>query len=232
MFVGSKKKRVFIPEVGEKVMVYDYGNAEKRILLVHGWSGRGTQMNKIAKELLKHGYMTVSFDAPAHGKSTGRMTHMGEFIEVIKHLDKKYGGFDIIIGHSLGGAATLNALKEGVEVHKAVTISAVDIITDVVNHFTNQLQLNSKVAKNLKASLDKKFEMDIDENSPSLVVKEIDVPILVIHDKDDRDVPVECAVNIHKHLKKGQLIITEELGHRRILRNDEVTQKIVSFITS
>ncbi len=232
MFAESKKELLLIPEVGKKVMVYNYGNAKKKILLVHGWSGRGTQMNKIAKELVKLGYMTVSFDAPAHGKSTGKMTHMGEFVETIKLLDKKYSGFDAIIGHSLGGVATLNALKDGVRVNKAIIISSADIITDVIKHFTGQLKLNSKVAKNLKALLDKRFKMNIDDSSAYLAAKEITVPVLIIHDKDDKETLLECAVNIHKHLKKGQLIVTETLGHRRILRDDKVTQKIVSFITS
>jgi alpha-beta hydrolase superfamily lysophospholipase len=51
----------------------------KKILLVHGWSGRGTQLFKIADELLKQGYSTISFDAPAHGKSPGK-TIMVDFI--------------------------------------------------------------------------------------------------------------------------------------------------------
>src|SRR3989304_6214218 len=46
-----------------------YSKSSKKILLVHGWSGRGTQLFKIADELVKTGYSTISFDAPAHGKS-------------------------------------------------------------------------------------------------------------------------------------------------------------------
>jgi alpha-beta hydrolase superfamily lysophospholipase len=42
--------------------------------------GRGTQLFKIADELLKQGYSTISFDAPAHGKSPGKTTIMVDFI--------------------------------------------------------------------------------------------------------------------------------------------------------
>jgi alpha-beta hydrolase superfamily lysophospholipase len=82
----------------------------KRVLLVHGWSGRGTQLFKIADELLKQGYSTISFDAPAHGKSPGKTTIMVDFITTIE-INKQFGPFDAAIGHSLGGMSVLNAKK-------------------------------------------------------------------------------------------------------------------------
>jgi esterase/lipase len=47
--------------------------------------------------------------------------------------------------------------------------------------------------------------------------KEITIPILVIHDKDDLEVPVKAAQHIYDHLKNGKLLLTEGLGHRKIL---------------
>ena len=69
----------------------------------HGWSGRGTHLFKIADELVKAGYSTVSFDIPAHGKSPGRTTIISEFIEPILELEKQFGPFKAAVGHSLGG---------------------------------------------------------------------------------------------------------------------------------
>jgi hypothetical protein len=47
--------------------------------------GRGTQLFKIADELLKQGYSTISFDAPAHGKSPGKTTIMVDFIYIFRN---------------------------------------------------------------------------------------------------------------------------------------------------
>lgn len=44
--------------------------------MVHGWSGRGTQMSKIAEALVEQGYRIISFDAPAHGKADGKISMM------------------------------------------------------------------------------------------------------------------------------------------------------------
>jgi hypothetical protein len=46
----------------------------------------------------------------------------------------------------------------------------------------------------------------------------------------DGDVFVSCAINIRQNLEKGKLYITNGLGHTKILRDKNITQKIVHFI--
>ena len=108
----SRKTKLYIPIIQKKIQVYHYGESNKKVLLVHGWSGRGTQLVKIADELVKMGYQTVSFDAPAHGKSEGKTTIMTEFIASILELEKQFGPFEFAVGHSLGGMSILNAIKQ------------------------------------------------------------------------------------------------------------------------
>lgn len=49
-------------------------------------SGRGTYLFKIADELVKAGYSTISFNAPAHRKSFGSTTTISEFVETILEI--------------------------------------------------------------------------------------------------------------------------------------------------
>ena len=44
----SRKTKLYIPIIQKKIQVYHYGESNKKVLLVHGWSGRGTQLVKIA----------------------------------------------------------------------------------------------------------------------------------------------------------------------------------------
>ena len=92
MAKSAQKEMLFIPELNKKVMVYTYGYSKRKVLLVHGWSGRGTQLYKIADKLLENGFMTISFDAPADGKSPGNSTMMTEFIATSKYLEEKCSG--------------------------------------------------------------------------------------------------------------------------------------------
>ena len=230
MAKSAQTEMHFIPELNKEVMVYTYGYSKRKALLVHGWSGRGTQLYKIADKLLENGFMTYSFDAPAHGKSQGKETIMPEFMAVSKYLNDKYGPFEIAIGHSLGGMAVLNSIKNGIKFNKAITIGAGDIITDIITVFIKKLELNPKLVDKMKLYFFKKFGEHIDNYSASIAAEKVSIPILVIHDSEDKEVPDSCAYNIRTKLKKGELLITNGLGHTRILKDPVVTNRIIDFI--
>jgi pimeloyl-ACP methyl ester carboxylesterase len=230
MDAKSEQKTLLIPSINKEIVVYHYGKSEKKILLVHGWSGRGTQLVKIADKLVELGYSTVSFDAPAHGKSKGSSTLMPEFIASIIELEKQFGNFEFAIGHSLGGMSILNAINKGFNVKKAVIIGSGDIIQDIIDDFVSKLKLNAIIGLKLKNHFENKFEENMENYAASNAAKTILTPILIFHDEMDADVNVKAAHNIHKNLRNSELIITKGLGHRKILGNDNVINKIVEFI--
>lgn len=230
MAKSAQKEMLFIPELNKKVMVYTYGYSKRKVLLVHGWSGRGTQLYKIADKLLENGFMTISFDAPAHGKSEGKETLMNEFITVSKFLEKKYGPFEYAIGHSLGGMAILNSVKQGLTLKKTIIIGAGDIITDIFNGFVKKIELKQNMVAKMQHVFFKKFGEDMDNYSASIAAKNVKIPTLIIHDTEDSEVPVSCAHNIRQNTEQGELLITNGLGHTRILKDNFVINSIIEFI--
>jgi pimeloyl-ACP methyl ester carboxylesterase len=227
---NSIRKLIEIPAINQKVMIYEYGKSEKKILLSHGWSGRGTHLFKIANELINAGYSTISFDAPAHGKSSGRTTILPEFVETILEIERQFGPFEAAVGHSLGGMSLLNATKKGLAIHRLAIIGSGDIIQDILNDFIAKLKLKPSTSTQLRLHFEKKYHVDLEDYSAHKAAKEIAIPVLVIHDKNDTEVPVTAGIHIHQHLKNGQLVLTEGLGHRKILGNTEVIEKVVGFI--
>jgi pimeloyl-ACP methyl ester carboxylesterase len=227
---NTKQELVYIPKIDRKIMVYHYGTSTKKVLLVHGWSGRGTQLVKIADKLIEMGYSTISFDAPAHGKSPGKTSLMLDFIESILELEKKYGEFDHAIGHSLGGMSILNATKQGLNLKKAIIIGSGDSINDILLDFVSKLHLKPEIAYLMRISFEKTFQESMESYSGATAAKKVLVPMLVIHDKQDEDVPYKASINIHNNLKNGALFLTENLGHRKILGNDVVISKIQEFL--
>lgn len=226
----SVQKTVFIPSINKEIVVYHYGKAEKKILLVHGWSGRGTQLVKIADELVNLGYSTISFDAPAHGKSKGNSSIMVEFIASILELEKQFGPFEFAIGHSLGGMSILNAIREKLKVKKAVIIGSGDIIQDIIDDFIKKLKLKPEIGIKLRDYFEKKYGVEMNYYSASNAAKEVSIPVLIIHDENDVDVNVKAAYQIKENLKNSELMITKNLGHRKILGNTEVIKRIVEYI--
>lgn len=226
----SIQKIIRVPAINKNVVTYQYGQSERKVLLVHGWSGRGTQLFKIADELLQNDYSTISFDAPAHGKSEGKTTIMSEFIASILEIEKEFGPFEFAIGHSLGGMSVLNAIKDGLKVNKAVIIGSGDIVQDILDEFIFKLKLKKEFSERLKLFFEDKYQLKMDDFSAYRAAQKIKIPVLVIHDNDDPEVSVKAGIHIHENLQNGFLFLTDGLGHRKILGNQTVIKKTLEFI--
>lgn len=227
----SRQETIILPHYQREIISYQYGNSPRKILLAHGWSGRGTQLAVMAEELLKTGFMVVSFDAPAHGKASGKMSMMPHFIESIEVLEKKYGPFEAIIGHSLGGMSALKAVSNGLSVKKMVIIGTANSITHITREFARNMKMNNKVAAKMKTYFDEKYEQDMDALSGAVSAEGVKIPTLVVHDEDDVDVHISSAYEIHEKLENSEILTTTGLGHRRILGNPEVINRIIQFLS-
>lgn len=227
---NSIQTKINVTEIKKDIVLYQLGNGDKKILLVHGWSGRGTQLVKFADALVAKGYTTVSFDAPAHGKSPGSTTIMTDFIASIAEVDRKFGPFAAAVGHSLGGMSLLNAVKLGLKINRLVTIGSGDKVNDILVDFVLKLELKPEFGTHLQQHFEKKYNTEMESYSAYLAAQSITIPVLVIHDENDDEVLVSASKNIYSNLKNGELFITNNLGHRKILGNQEVIDKTINFI--
>ncbi len=231
MMRESTKKDLFdIPSINKKVMIYTYGYSKKKVLLAHGWAGRGTQLFQLADKILENKMMVISFDAPAHGLSSGKTTSMTEFIETIQQINKKYGPFDAAIGHSFGGMALLNSVASGLNINKLVTIGADNSIPQIFKYFVNKIGLKPVIARNLELFFEKKYKAKIDCYTSEKAARKVLIPTLIVHDSEDKFVPVRSAISIRQNLKNGELLITNGLGHHKIFKDPYIIQRIIDFI--
>lgn len=213
----------------KKVVYYSWGQGPV-VLLCHGWSGWAGQMGEFVPPLLTLGYSVLAFDGPAHGKSSGTKTNQLEFVEIIKGLEEKYGPFKAIIGHSYGGVCTLNAIQDGVKVEKAVIIGTPASLPYAIEEYRQKVGLSkesiSVIPQHIKVRTGKEYH----EFSAEYMAQFVSVPVFVIHDKDDSDVTYQDAHRLSAILKQSNLHITAGKGHRRILRDKEVIEKVVDFV--
>ena len=224
------QKTEHIQGINRNVALFTWENSGEKVLLTHGWSGRGMQLYYIAECLHKEGYHVVTYDAPAHGKSEGKRTNMIQMIETIAHLDKVEGGFDHFIGHSFGAMAIFNYCKNRGSAKKIVTIGAADNMRTIFDSFISSIGLSTKILKRMITYFEEKYKVNIDDFSPFIAAQKIHTPTLLIHDEEDYDVSVNCSDTIAKYHPNAKVIKTKGLGHRRILRDNMVTQHIKSFI--
>lgn len=229
----EKKSEIFsleLPKAKKDFTVYEIKGGKKKVLIIHGWNGRGTQLASIAKELVEMDFTVVSFDAPGHGKSSKNTALMTDFIEAAFVLERYYKEFDVIIGHSLGGMSAINALGRGLKAKKAVIIGSGDEIINIIKDFVTGVGLKEKIADKFKSTFEEKYQEKIEDYTVHEQIKKTEIPILILHDKNDLDVSYTAAENIHEHAKNSKLILTEKLGHRKILGDSKVINEIKEFI--
>lgn len=218
---------------GKKIVVYKWGaSTPGYVLLLHGWSGRGTQLGGFINPINRQGLGVISFDAPGHGASEGNKTNIFEIINVVNELVKKYGLPHAIIAHSFGCMAAALAIRQyELSVPKLVTISCPTDSRYLVAGFAIHFKLNGKVMLRFNDRLHKEFGEDLylktaaDEN-----LKQVSLNLLVIHDKKDGIVSWHQSEKLVRAVPGAKMFYTQNLGHQRLLRDKKVLEQVSDFI--
>lgn len=225
-------KTTWLQHSGVELATYIWGSGPV-VLLVHGWDARGPQLGSLVRPLTDAGYQVVALDLPGHGRSGGKTTNILESAEAIRAVAAAHGPLVAVVGHSFGAIAAVRALRDGLAADKAVCISPPAQLRWMTDRFCRVLRLTQRVQQQLEARMVREFGPDIwqqvstDHNALGL-----DMPALIIHDRDDGDVPLSQGEAVASAWPESELLITTGLGHRRILRNRRVAQAIVRFVQS
>lgn len=220
----------FIDVDDRKIRVYEWGEGPV-VLFVHGWMGRATQFRKLIPDYNAAGYKVIAFDAPAHGQSEGKQTNPMEFADVIKELSDRYGGFLMILGHSLGGVSILHAINNGVETEKVVMISSPTIDTEILTEFRARINASEKCDQYLQSYISNKFGRPFKEFTASHVISLISgFELLVVHDEEDPEVSMNNPQAIIDKYSGAKLMTTKGLGHTRILKDKAVVGATLEFL--
>lgn len=201
-----------------------------QILLVHGWDGRGSQLGFFVDPLVNAGFHVIAIDGPAHGDSPGDRTNLREFAQKMLAIQQELGEFHGVIAHSFGCAVTAFAAVNGFSAKKFVFIASPCDLQDAFDRFTNFMKLSPKAKKHFQSFVEHEAQLKIEEAQMNRIVSRIQHPVLVIHDKEDQEIPYSDALKLTNDLSHVSLLSTEGLGHRRILKSEQVVTKIIDFV--
>lgn len=214
---------------GRSLPLWAWGEGP-RVLLVHGWEGRGTQLGALVDPLVRKGFRVLTFDAPGHGDGPGNRSSIPEVADAVTAVADHIGPLHAVVAHSMGGVGLLLAASRRPLASRHVLVASPTRVSSAFHAFSEFFDLPSEVREALPHAVEDRFALRLEELELSRLAARVDAKTLVVHDRDDRDVPFASGEHLASTLRDARLFATKGLGHRKILRDARVIEEIASFV--
>jgi pimeloyl-ACP methyl ester carboxylesterase len=239
---GKWKQRSFSDAEGLKLLMPGHllhgyrwkaaPDSEKRILLIHGFSGSVGSFYRYVHPLMRLGYDVYAYDAPAHGRSQGKRLSVLLYEQAISEIREAHGPFDGFVAHSLGGLSLMmNLHSRPADTNaRVVLIAPATESKTAADHFFSFLQLPPSLRRAFENKIAERAGNPIEWYSISRVVQQVPTPILWVHDENDDTTPIRDVNPIlAMQPPHVEFHITRGLGHSRIYKDNNVRRRIVRF---
>ncbi len=198
----------------------------------------------IAKALTKHGIAVLRFDFTGLGASEGDFantnftSNVKDLLKAADFMRAEFEAPQLIIGHSLGGAAVLVAAPDIPEIKAVVTLCAPADAAHVTNNFGDdkvceieekgeaEVDLSGRPFKIQKQFLDDINTVHVDES-----IAKLHAALLIMHPPLDQVVGIENAEHIFRHAKHPKSFVSlDDADH--LLRGKEHVQYAADVIAA
>lgn len=202
-------------------------------LLVHGWGGHARQMLQLAESLAQQGLRPVLLEMPAHGRSAGTTSSLPQFARAIDYavgrLQQEGHCIGLLAAHSLGANAAAHAASRGLAIGKLVLIAPPASPGNYTRYFAQVFGLSEATRSAMQKRIEAREGMLMQHFEPRHVAPRIRVPTLVVHDRGDAINAFADGQAFAHAVQGAQLLATEGLGHRKILKDPGVLAQVSVF---
>jgi pimeloyl-ACP methyl ester carboxylesterase len=223
--------RLSVQSEGQGLAVWAWGRGPV-VVLVHGWGSRAGRFSAIAAALTEARFRVVVFDAPAHGASMGSQASLPQFARAVRAVADAVGPVHSLVGHSLGGAAVSLAMRQGLAARRVVLLAPPADVVLFSHAFAEHLRIPARARTMMRRNLESRLRFRFEELHIPTLARHMTASALIIHDREDTDVPFAHGEEIAHAWPGAQLVATTGLGHRAILRDPKVIQQAVGFLAA
>jgi pimeloyl-ACP methyl ester carboxylesterase len=196
----------------------------------HGWGGRGAQLAAFGPRLAAAGYYFVSYDAPAHGESSGRRTNLVDMTDTLTAVLDRLGDARALVTHSMGGMVAARALGAGAAPNALASIAPPGGMHPYLKIFAASLGVGTELEEGILSEIQRRVGLSRADLDCSAMIPGRRIPFLLVYDESDRDVPPEHARRWAEHWPDAAVLRTSGLGHRGILRDGTVQHRVTEFL--
>ena len=200
--------------------------------------------SRVSRDLKDRGFTVLRFDFTGLGESEGDFadtnfsTNVEDLRSAIEAMRQQNMAPQILIGHSLGGAAVLYIADEIEEVKLVATIGAPSEAKHVVHLFDEpalqKIEATGKAEVSLGGrpfTIKKQFLDDVTETSVLKKLSSSRKPLLICHSPIDSIVGIENAEKIYHAAKHPKSFVSLD-GADHLLSNKDDAEFVASVIAS
>lgn len=208
--------------------VHCWGRSGPLVICLHGWEGGGHQFQGLARYLKTQGFRVWAVDAAGHGESPGIRATPLDLLHALREVQSLAGESVSVVGHSLGAAIVVLATREGMSFSRRVLMSGPTAFAEVFTRFDKAVGLSTRAREHLVAWLEAGLGRSLD--SMNLLIAPPSGSALIVHDSQDKEVPLASSVALAHAWPQAQLWVTQGLGHQRILRSEVVWERVGRYL--
>ena len=167
-------------------------------------------VNNISRALTQSGLGILRFDFTGLGDSEGDFedtnfsSNVADLVAAAGYLEQHYTAPQVLVGHSLGGAAVLLAKHSLPSVKAVVTIGAPydpAHVTALFDHGRETIEKEGEAKVNIGGrsfKIKKQLIDDLEQQGPHKVINTLNAALLVMHAPEDKIVELDNATQIFK----------------------------------
>jgi putative redox protein len=160
---------------------------------------------RISRALTSHGFAVLRFDFTGLGASEGEFensnfsSNVADVVAAADHLRRELGAPQLLVGHSLGGAAVISAAARVPEVRAVATIAAPSHPSEVERHLTSsvaEIEREGRAEVSLagrKFFVQRQFLEDVRNFSQAPQLGLLGRALIVLHSPLDSIVSIDSA---------------------------------------
>jgi pimeloyl-ACP methyl ester carboxylesterase len=169
---------------------------------------------------------------PGHGASRGSRSSLPQFARAVRAAADATGPVHAVVAHSFGAAGTGWALHQGLAVGRLVFVSPPWDLQPYIDYFASLVGLSERGVPRMLEQFGKRFDAPWPQARFATHLAKDDTPLLVVHDTEDSETPVEGGRRLAAEWPNGRVVETTGLGHNRILRDRGVVEEVVRFVSA
>ena len=208
------------------------GANRPRVLLLHGWSGQAAQLRGLAQACWDAGLSPHVLDWPAHGHSSGWRTDIAQWQRALQVLTVEQGPWVGIAAHSIGALAAAHGVARGLPVQRLALLACSAPPRHLLEGFVASFGLGTAVRERLRQALEARARPGLAGFEPAWLGRRLQLPVLLVHDRQDRAVPAAYSEALAAALPEATLHLTEGLGHRRLLDDAGVQRQVAAWLAA